>query len=199
MENKSIFPKILFAIYIVEFFILAVNPFDRAVWWAENIPILLIVTTATILYFKNIRFSNFAYCCIAFLAFWHTIGGYYTFELVPFDFFNNLFGFERNMFDRIGHFSAGFYAYPIAEYLWKTKKVSTIWIAVLFGIFTIGTVAMVYEVIEWAYAALYGGSAGAAFLGSQGDIWDAQKDMALDLLGAIMISIPFLANYTKKS
>jgi putative membrane protein len=59
------------------------------------------------------------------------------------------------------------------------------WIAYGFGVFTIGTVAAVYEIIEWIYAATEGGSAGAAFLGSQGDIWDAQKDMLADISGAL--------------
>jgi putative membrane protein len=56
----------------------------------------------------------------------------------------------------------------------------------LFAIFCIGTVAALYEIIEWIYAAAEGGSAGAAFLGSQGDIWDAQKDMALAGCGALL-------------
>ena len=189
MKNNSIFPILLFSAYVIEFVVCAIDPFDRAVWWAENIPIILIVVGLVILYLRNIRFSNFAYVCMAFLVFWHTIGGHYTFELVPFDRFNNLLGFERNMFDRIGHFSVGFYAYPIAEYLYKTGKTSSIGVAIFFGIFTVGTVAAVYEVVEWIYAATAGGSAGVAFLGSQGDIWDAQKDMLCDILGALWISI----------
>ena len=56
----------------------------------------------------------------------------------------------------------------------------------------IGTVAAVYEIIEWIYAATQGGSAGAAFLGSQGDIWDAQEDMLADILGALFASTLFL-------
>jgi putative membrane protein len=55
------------------------------------------------------------------LIFMHTVGGHFTFERVPFDWFNDFFGFERNMYDRVAHFSVGFYAYPIAEYL-KTRK-----------------------------------------------------------------------------
>ena len=56
---------------------------------------------------------------------------------------------------------------------------------VRFGVFAIGTWPRLYEIIEWIYAAIEGGSAGAAFLGSQGDIWDAQKDMLADISGAV--------------
>jgi putative membrane protein len=119
----------------------------------------------------------------------HTIGGYYTFELVPFDWFNNLFGFERNMYDRVGHFSVGFYAFPLVEYFLRHKLVNRNWIAYAFALFTIAFVAMSYELIEWIYAATEGGTAGAAFLGSQGDIWDAQKDMLMDTLGAVFVLV----------
>jgi putative membrane protein len=125
------------------------------------------------------------------LPFWHTIGGHYTFELVPFDWFNNFFGFERNMFDRIGHFAVGFYALPIIEYLVNRGLVARKWIAVTYAIFAISFIAASYEWIEWWYAETEGGDAGAAFLGSQGDIWDAQKDMLMDVLGAVLVSVGY--------
>ena len=87
----------------------------------------------------------------------HTIGGYYTFEYVPFDWFNNLFGFERNMYDRIAHYIIGFYAYPLIEYLDRKHLVNRSWILYGFGIFAIFTLASVYEIIERWYAASYGG------------------------------------------
>ena len=113
------------------------------------------------------------------------MGGHYTFERVPFDWFDRLFGFQRNMFDRVGHFTVGFFAFGIVEYLSSRRKMS-LGLACLFAIFAIGFVAMSYELIEWVYAA-YGGNAqaGANFLGSQGDVWDAQKDMLMDTLGAV--------------
>lgn len=124
---------------------------------------------------------------MSFLLFIHTIGGFYTFELVPFDWFNNLFGFERNMYDRVGHFAVGFYAIAILEVLIMKKSVNNKWVLFLFPLFAITTLAVFYEWIEWWYAVTYGGDAGAAFLGSQGDIWDAQKDMLMDSLGAIFV------------
>ena len=128
---------------------------------------------------------------MAFLIFFHTIGGHYTFERVPFDFITNIFHFSRNHFDRMAHFTVGFYAYPIAEILYRKKLVKSKWVLFLFPIFAIFTVAANYEIIEWIYAALSNPAAGAAFLGSQGDIWDAQKDMLADGLGAIFATLFF--------
>ncbi len=177
---------------MVEFIIAGVHPYSRDVWYVENGPIVALVIFIVVLYVKNVRFSNTAYALMFVLPFWHTIGGHYTFERVPFDWFNNFFGFERNMFDRIGHFVVGFYALPIIEYLVGRGLVAKKWIAVTYAIFAVAFVAVFYEWIEWWYAELYGGSAGAAFLGSQGDIWDAQKDMFMDVSGAIVSAVAYL-------
>ncbi len=195
---KKHFPHILLLVYVIEFIIAGIAPFSRAVWYAENIPIVLIVLGLVILYRKGVRFSNTAYFLMFVLPFWHTIGGHYTFERVPFDWFTNFFGFERNMFDRIGHFSVGFYALPVIEYLKSRNLVSKTWVAVSYAIFAIAFVAVSYEWIEWIYAVKAGGEAGIAFLGSQGDVWDAQKDMLMDVLGAVAVSIGYLLFRKKK-
>jgi len=178
-------PAVLLAGYVALFAWGAVNPYDRATWWAENIPIVILVSALVVMYLRGVRFSALAYVLMAVLPYWHTVGGHYTFERVPFGWFSRAFGFERNMFDRIGHFSVGFYAFGILEYLLVRGAMSRR-LAFLFAVFAIAFVAMTYELIEWAYAA-YGGNAeaGANFLGSQGDIWDAQKDMLMDTLGAL--------------
>jgi putative membrane protein len=185
MDIKKYVPHVLILGYIVVFIWGAINPFDRTTWWVENVPIFLIALTLFILYIRGVRFSAFSYILMSVLLYWHTIGGHYTFERVPFDWFNEMFGFQRNMYDRVGHFTVGFYVFPIMEYLTGRRKMSAV-LAGFFAVFAIGFVAMTYELIEWWYAA-YGGnaSAGASFLGSQGDVWDAQKDMFMDTLGAI--------------
>ena len=188
---KSYFPHALLGIYIIEFIVAGINPYDRATWYAENLPIVLLVAFIVFLYFKNIRFSNTAYALMFVLPFWHTIGGHYTFALVPFDWFNDFFGFERNMFDRIGHFAMGFYAFPIIEYLVGRGLVARKWIAVTYAVFAVAFIAVFYEWIEWWFAEIWGGDAGAAFLGSQGDIWDAQKDMLMDVLGAVSAAVVY--------
>ena len=178
-------PLVLFAGYVALFIWGAIAPFDRTTWWVENVPIVCVVTAIAIMYLRGARFSALAYVMMAVLPYWHTIGGHYTFERVPFGWFDRMFGFQRNMFDRVGHFTVGFFAFGIVEYLLERGAMSRT-LACLFAIFAIGFVAMSYELIEWMYAA-YGGNAqaGANFLGSQGDIWDAQKDMLMDTLGGV--------------
>lgn len=127
---------------------------------------------------------------------YHTYGGHYTFELAPFELGNRwlsqlnmdfLFPDGRNNFDRLGHFLVGILGFPIAELFLRKGWVKTKGIAILFGIVVMGFWGALYEVIEMYYAVMEGGDSGAAFLGSQGDIWDAQKDMFLDILGACAV------------
>ncbi|MDY0017820.1 MAG: DUF2238 domain-containing protein [Candidatus Delongbacteria bacterium] len=188
MKDKT--PHILLGLYIAEFIICGISPFHRGVWWAENVPIMLIVIAAVIIS-KYFRFTPTAYIMMFFLIFLHTIGGHYTFERVPFGFVSDMFGFERNHFDRLAHFTVGFYAYPIAEVLLKRKLVNTKWVLYLFPVFAIFTVAALYELFEWIFAISTDPEAGMTVLGSQGDVWDAQKDMLSDGLGAITAMLLF--------
>jgi len=187
---NRIVPAILLLLYVAVFSVCAVSPYDRAVWWAENIPIMSLVAALLIIYRWHV-FSPTSYILMSCLIILHTIGGHYTFERVPFGFVTDLFGFSRNHYDRICHFSVGFYAYPIAEILLARRLVRSKWVLFLFPVFTIFTVASVYEIIEWRYALSAEASAGAAMLGSQGDIWDAQKDMLADSLGALFVMAIF--------
>ena len=183
-------PTALLVGYLVLSVVLAVNPHDRATWWAENLPIWMIVA-ALVATHRLFRFSSAAYLMMSVLVYLHTIGGHFTFERVPFEFVTEFFGFERNHFDRLAHFSVGFYAYAIVEFLWVKRLSSSRWVVSLFAVFAIFTAAAGYEILEWIYAALSDPEAGAAFLGSQGDIWDAQKDMLADGLGSIVAVILF--------
>ena len=185
-------PVALLVGYLVLSVVLAVNPHDRATWWAENLPIWMIVATLVATH-RFFQFSSVAYLMMSVLVCLHTIGGHFTFERVPFEFVTDLFGFERNNFDRLAHFSVGFYAYAIVEFLWVKKLSPSRWVVSLFAVFAIFTAAAAYEIIEWIYAAVSDPEAGAAFLGSQGDIWDAQKDMLADGLGSIVAVILFWA------
>ena len=172
-------PFLLLALYGLVFTVCAIAPYDRTVWWAENIPVLIIVAVLAWIS-RHHRFSNTSYVLMSVFIILHTIGGHYTFERVPFDAVTNFFGFERNHYDRLAHFAVGFYAYPIAEFLMVRRLVHTRWIVALFPVFAIATVAGAYEIIEWQYALNSDPAAGIAVLGSQGDIWDAQKDILAD-------------------
>jgi len=186
----KIVPKLLFIIYLITFTICAINPYSRSVWWAENIPIILIVLLLIFLY-QSFQFSNISYILMSFLIILHTIGGHFTFERVPFDFINDLIGSSRNQYDRIAHFTVGFYAYPVAELILEKKLVRSKTVLFLFPIMAIFSVAAVYEIIEWLYAVSADPASGNSMLGSQGDIWDAQKDMLADSLGALFAMILF--------
>lgn len=189
------FPLTLLVAYTLLFVVLAFHPYDRVTWFVENLTIVLIVGLLLILYIRGIRFSNTAYAFMSVLIFLHTIGGHYTFERVPFDYVTDFFGFARNHYDRMAHFAVGFYAFAIAELLWKKRLVNHPFVLATYPVLAIATVAMSYELIEWAYAANMDAAAGAAYLGSQGDIWDAQKDMFADTLGAIVATAYFFWNY----
>jgi putative membrane protein len=192
MENTGKVPLLLLGAYAVLFTILAIEPFDRATWFAENLTVWIIVGIIAVLWRRGIRFSNTAYLFASVLIFMHTIGGHYTFALVPFDWFSDFFGFERNHYDRIAHFSVGFYAFAIAEWLYVKRLVANRFLLFTYPVFVIATIAMSYELIEWWYASgATTAEAAANYLGSQGDIWDAQKDMLSDTLGAIVATTAF--------
>ena len=183
MKTAS-YPHLLAAVFTLFFIALAVDPVSRGVWLAEIIPVVAIFLFLVVSY-RNFSFSHTAYTLMAIWLFWHTIGGHYTFAHVPFEWLQSLPGSDgRNHFDRIGHFVIGFYAFAMAEWLMR-KWLCGIKLATVFSLFFIMSVAASYEIIEWWYAVLEGGEAGIEFLGSQGDIWDAQKDMLADTLGAI--------------
>ncbi|HIE34626.1 MAG TPA: DUF2238 domain-containing protein [Campylobacterales bacterium] len=178
------FPHILLGIYIVIFSICAIDPYDKRVWFAENLTVLLVVIPLVLTY-KKFRFSNLSYFLMSIWIYMHTIGGHYVFENVPFDFINDIFGWERNNYDRFAHFSVGLYAYAIAELLDRKKLVNSKVILFLFPIFTIFSIAAIYEIIEWIAVIIMDADAGLDFVSAQGDVWDAQKDMLLDGIGAI--------------
>lgn len=177
--------------YIVEFLLLSFAPYSRDVWLVENLTVVAVVAVIVTLYIRGVRFSNTAYLLMFIFPFLHTIGGHYTFERVPFDWFNHLFGFERNMYDRVAHGTVGLYAFALAEYLLVNKKVAAPFWAYFTSICFIVTVAAFYELFEWQYAISADPTAGIAVLGAQGDIWDAQKDMLMDTIGAVVALVIF--------
>ena len=187
MQIRQTFAPLLAAAVAAVALWSGIAPTDRAVWWAEVTPIF-IVYGALLVSARWFRFSNLAYLFMSFWLIMHSIGAYYTFADVPFEsinrFFEPILGENRNHYDRIAHYIIGFYAYPMAEWLLR-RRLCNLPLALFFGLFFIMSVAAAYEIIEWQYAVIDGGEAGLEFLGSQGDIWDAQKDMLADTLGAL--------------
>ena len=183
VPTRDSYPYLLASLFVAVFAWLAVSPYSRTVWIAEVTPVVFVFLLLAVTY-PRFRFSNTAYTLMAVWLFWHTVGGHYTFARVPFGWFSDMLGFERNHFDRLGHFSVGLYAYPMMEWLLRKRYCGSV-LAGFFALFFIMSIAAGYEIVEWWFAALEGGDAGVDFLGAQGDIWDAQKDMLADTLGAL--------------
>jgi putative membrane protein len=107
--------------------------------------------------------------------------------------FNEIVGWERNNFDRVVHFSYGLLlAYPIREVYFRIADADGFWGYFLPLDITMST-SMLFELFEWLAAEIFGGELGVAYLGSQGDIWDAHKDMGLASLGALIAMLITIA------
>lgn len=173
---------------------LAIAPHFREDWLLEN---LLVVVFAAVLAlsWKWFPLSRVSYTLIFLYLCLHEVGSHYTYSRVPYEEWTQaLFGWsigetmgwERNHFDRLVHFSYGLLlAYPIRELFLRVANVRGFWGYFLPLDLTMST-SMIYELIEWGAVALFGGDLGSAYLGMQGDVWDAQRDMALASLGALV-------------
>lgn len=180
------YPKFLLATFVVLWIVLAIKPLYRQDWLLENILVAILVP-AGLLIVRYFRLSNLSYTLITVFLILHIIGAHYTYEKVPFGgTVSAWFGAERNHFDRIVHFSFGFLlAYPIREMFLRIASVRGFWGYMLPLDVTLSCSA-IFEIFEWLVAAVVNPQAGLAYLGSQGDIWDAQKDMGLAGLGALI-------------
>ncbi|GAB1674116.1 DUF2238 domain-containing protein [Mannheimia haemolytica] len=195
MDSRSHIIPLFLAIVITVIAVWSgLNPTDRAVWYAEVIPIFIVFALLIITYPK-FQFSGLAYFLMSLWLIMHLNGAKYTFANVPFEWANQfltpILGEDRNHFDRVAHYIIGFYSFPMAEWLLRKRKCG-MGVAFFFSLFFIMSVAAAYEIIEWQYAVIEGGNAGVEFLGSQGDIWDAQKDMLADTLGALTALMIYL-------
>jgi len=167
----------------------AINPVFPRDWLLENYLVFIFVPIILLLgyYFK---LSKVSYTLITIFLILHVIGSHYTYAHVPFGFtLQDWFGETRNMYDRLVHFSFGFLLfYPIREIFMRLAKVKGFW-SYLLPIDLLGSFSSIYEIIEWQTARVVDPLAGLAFLGTQGDIWDAQKDMLLVLVGAFLAAL----------
>jgi putative membrane protein len=184
----------LLALLLLLWVPLAFAPFDRHDWILENV--LLVAALAFLaVTWRTFPLSRVSYVLVFLFLCLHTIGAHYTYAEVPYDAwfqgltgrtFNSLVGWERNNFDRVVHFSYGLLlAYPVREVCLRIGNMRGFWGYFLPLDLTMST-SMLYELIEWAVAAVFGGELGMAYLGTQGDVWDAHKDMALASLGALI-------------
>ena len=167
----------------------AINPFDRFTWWLEVAPVLIVVPLLIGTY-RRFRLTDLLYVLIAIHAAILMVGGHYTYANVPlFNLIQEWTGSARNSYDGVGHFAQGFIPAIVArELLLRTSTLSAgRWLAVIIVMGCLG-ISAIYEIIEWTVAAMTGDNA-EEFLGTQGDPWDTQKDMALAGIGAIVAQL----------
>jgi putative membrane protein len=164
----------------------AIDPKDYPTWILEVLPA---VAAAALLWLTRRRFplTRLAYVLILVHCIILIVGGHYTYAEVPlFDWIRDGFGQSRNNYDKVGHFVQGFVPAVVAREVTIRKAVfsSPEWR----NFFIVGLclgISAFYELIEWSVA-LVSDTAAEAFLGTQGDVWDTQSDMALALAGAIL-------------
>jgi putative membrane protein len=173
---------------------LAIAPRDRADWALENVLVVALVP-ALLASLRWFPLSRLSWTLVLLFLALHAVGAHYTYSEVPYDAWsqallgfrvNDALGLERNHFDRLVHFSYGLLlAYPMRELFLRVADARGFWGYFLPLDLTLSTSA-IFELFEWGAAELFGGDLGVAYLGTQGDQWDAQKDMALAGLGALI-------------
>jgi len=159
---------------------------DMNNWILENMLVFIFIGFLIFTY-KKYQFSDLAYLLICIYLCLHVYGSKYTYAENPFGYWlKDAFDMERNHYDRIVHFSFGFLlAYPMREMFLNWLKFP-VWVAWVLPIEITLSISGFYELIEWAVADVFFPAQGDAYLGTQGDIWDAQKDIFLATLGAVM-------------
>ncbi len=184
--------KLLF-LFITWWTVWAFRPLDLHDWILENI-LTVIFVFILIVSRNSFRLSSVSYTTLFIFLCLHTVGSHYTYAEVPYEQWtgylgfsiNDFFGFERNHYDRLVHFSFGLlFAYPVRELFMRIGSTRGAW-SYYFPLELVMAQSMIYELIEWGAALLVGGELGQAYLGTQGDIWDAHKDMGLASLGALL-------------
>ena len=192
MKPAERYPAILLLIFGAIWIALAIAPSYRQDWLLENVLVFvaipLLVATS-----RSLRFSNRAYTCMFVFFVLHAIGAHYTYSEVPWREWLPLqdAGTEpgpasRNHYDRFVHFSYGLLMFPAAWELFTVRaNPQRLWRYVMPVTFLMAH-SVIYEMIEWGAAEIFGGDLGVAYLGTQGDVWDAQKDMALATAGILV-------------
>jgi putative membrane protein len=186
------YPLALLVAFLAIFTALGLAPSYREDWLLENL-LVFVALPVLVATHRRLRFSNFAYTCLFVFFVLHEIGAHYTYSEVPWRGWLAALGVDgeprvpgRNHYDRLVHFCYGLLVMPAA---WEVLRARTaprgMWRYLLPVLFILSH-STIYELIEWAAASVFGGDLGVAYLGTQGDPWDAQKDMALAALGAVL-------------
>jgi len=190
-KDRSPLKKNLWLLSFIGIFLLIwgdslIRTSDISNWMLEN-TLVFIFLFVLIVFYKKYQFSDLSFLLICIYLCMHVYGSKYTYAENPFGYWlKDTFNLTRNPYDRIVHFCFGFLlAYPMREVFLKWLNFPK-WVAWALPIEITLSISGLYELIEWAVADIFFKEQGEAYLGSQGDIWDAQKDMFLAFLGAIL-------------
>lgn len=164
----------------------AIDPLYREDWLLENYLVFIFVPVIVISG-RYFRLSDLSYTFITVFMMMHVVGSHFTYSETPFGYtLQQWFGASRNMYDRYVHFAFGLLlAYPMREVFLRIARTEGVWGYIL-PLILVTAASTAYELIEWSVAGQVDITAGIAFLGAQGDIWDAQKDMTAAIVGAII-------------
>lgn len=175
----------LAAWYALVWVVTALRPLDRHDWVLENLLVVAMVAVLLATY-RTFPLSDLSYALITLFMTLHAVGAHYTYAEVPLGFWmRDTFGFARNHFDRLVHFSFGLLmAYPVREVFLRVANTRGLW-AYYLPLDVAVAFSALYEIMEMVIATLVAPGTGDAWLGTQGDVWDAQKDMGLAALGAL--------------
>lgn len=178
-------PVLLLGLVGVALVASGVAPFDRATWWMEVAPVIILAPLLVVSH-RGFPLTRLLQLLIAAHALVLIVGGAWTYARVPFgSWLQDVMGLERNPYDRIGHFMQGFVpALAAREILLRRSVVrGRGWLFFIVSCICLA-ISAVYELVEWGAAVALGQGA-EAFLGTQGDPWDTQSDMAMALVGAV--------------
>jgi putative membrane protein len=180
--------QMLCVCYAVIWIIAAINPKDRADWLIENILVFVGVPVLVFTY-RRLPLSDLSYTLLFLFLALHSAGAHYTYSEVPFGYWlKETFDLRRNHFDRIVHLAFGLLlTYPVHEILTRTVRPRGPW-PLLLAVAVIASLSGFFEIVEGIVALLVNPELGDAYLGTQGDVWDAQKDMALATGGAVIVA-----------
>jgi putative membrane protein len=187
-KSVSYFLPIAVACYVAFWIILAIHPLDRGDWLLENLLIFIGMAVLALTY-RRFQFSNISYALILVFLVFHTIGAHYTYAKVPIGFWmKDWLHLSRNHYDRVIHFSFGFLLlYPMRELLIRSAHANAGW-ATWLALAALCALSSFFEILEGLIAQIVRPDLGTAYLGTQGDIWDAQKDMGAAFVGGIIVA-----------
>ena len=180
------FVPILAGCYALLWILLAIHPVDRGDWFLENLLVFAAMAVLVSTY-SRFQFSNLTYALLALFLALHAVGAHYTYAKVPAGFWaQNWLHLDRNHFDRAIHFGFGLlFICPLQELLRRAAGVRATWVPWL-ALAIIIAMSSFFEILEAIIAQIVHPELGAAYLGTQGDIWDAQKDMVAAAFGGIL-------------